>query len=49
MPGRAIDGAQDTLGSVLKKARFWESLSTVGLNERQRSVLNRLLDDFEAS
>lgn len=45
--GRAIDGAQETLGSILKKGRFWESLSTVALNERQRSVLNRLLDDFE--
>jgi Fic family protein len=45
--GRAIDGAQTTLGVVLAKARFWESLQGVVLNERQRLVLNRLLDGFE--
>ena len=27
--GRAIDGAQDTLAAVLKKACFWESVRTV--------------------
>ena len=45
--GRAIDGAQSTLSSVLAKARFWESIADVTLNERQRLVLNRLLDGFE--
>ena len=45
--GHAIEGAQVTLASVLAKARFWESIATVPLNERQRLVLNRLLDDFE--
>jgi Fic family protein len=45
--GRAIDGAQITLVKVLAKARFWESIATVSLNDRQRLVLNRLLDDFE--
>ena len=45
--GRAIDGAQTTLGSVLAKAGFWESAATFPLNERQRLVLNRLLDGFE--
>jgi Fic family protein len=45
--GRAIDGAQITLGAVLAKARFWESISGVTINERQRGVLNRLLDGFE--
>jgi len=48
--GRAIDGAQTILGSVLAKARFWESISTpagVALNRRQTLVLNRLLDGFE--
>ena len=44
--GRAIDGAQSTLGSVLAKARFWERVRDVPLNERQRLVLNRLLDGF---
>ena len=45
--GRAIDGAQTTLGTVLAKARFWESIASVTLNERQRLVVNRLLDGFE--
>lgn len=44
--GRAIDGAQIVLGVVLAKARFWESIQGAGLNERQRLVLNRLLDGF---
>jgi Fic family protein len=45
--GHAIDGAQTTLATVLVKARFWESIAAVPLNERQRLVLNRLLDGFE--
>lgn len=45
--GRAIDGAQTTLSAILSKARFWEHLSTVPINDRQRLVLNRLLDGFE--
>jgi len=45
--GRAIDGAQTTLAAVLAKARFWERIHDVPLNERQRLVLNRLFDGFE--
>lgn len=45
--GRAIEGAQTTLGGVLAKARFWESIAAVPLNERQRLVLARLVDGFE--
>jgi Fic family protein len=45
--GRAIDGAQDTLAAILGKARFWERTQGVPLNERQRLVLNRLLDGVE--
>jgi Fic family protein len=45
--GRAIDSAQEIVGAVLVKARFWESVRRVPLNERQRVVLNRLLDGFE--
>lgn len=44
---RAIDGAQEILSAVLKKARFWERIKDVPLNERQRAVINRLLDGFE--
>jgi Fic family protein len=45
--GRAIDGAETLLASVLTKARFWESIGTSPLNERQRLILNKLLDGFE--
>jgi len=45
--GGAIDGAGTLLSSVLAKARFWEKLEGISLNERQRLVLNRLLDGFE--
>src|ERR1700730_11555510 len=34
--GRAIDRAQTTLSSVLAKARFWERIQSVALNDRQR-------------
>ncbi len=44
---RALDGAEKTLEAVLCKARFWESIANVSLNERQRLVLNRLLDSFD--
>ena len=45
--GRAIDGAQVSLGTVLEKARFWDRVKNVQLNDRQRTVINRLLDGFE--
>jgi len=45
--GRAIDGAQVTLSAVLRKARFWERIKDVQLNERQRLAVNGLLDGFE--
>lgn len=46
---RAIEEAQQTLAAVLNKARFWESVAGLQLNERQRKVLNLLLDDFEGN
>lgn len=45
--GRAIDGAETTLASVLQKARFWETYASEHFNERQKKILNRLLDRFE--
>jgi Fic family protein len=35
-----------TLGAVLRKARFWEKYARVQVNDRQRDVINRLLDGF---
>jgi Fic family protein len=45
--GRAIDAAQENLSAVLAKARFWDRIKDVKLNDRQRLVINRLLDGFE--
>lgn len=44
---RAFDGAETILASVMRKARFWESVAGQPLNERQRKVINRLLNGFE--
>jgi Fic family protein len=44
---RAFDGAEETLASVLSKARFWEINAGASFNARQRLMLNRLLDGFE--
>jgi Fic family protein len=44
---RAIEGAHITLAGVIARARFWEKLRDVPLNERQRLVITRLLDGFE--
>jgi len=45
--GRAIARAYEIQDSVLRKARFWESISSVAINERQKKVLNKLLDGFD--
>jgi Fic family protein len=46
--GRAIGGAEEGLASVLRKAKAWERInSRLPVNERQRTVINRLLDGFE--
>ena len=41
---RAIEGADQSIGIVLQKARFWQRYAAASLNERQIKVLNRLLD-----
>ncbi len=45
--GRALDNAETVLATVLAKARFWEAQADQTVNDRQRKVLNRLLDGFE--
>lgn len=45
--GRAIDGAAAISAAVLRKARFWERHAGVSFNERQRAMLNKLLNGFE--
>lgn len=44
---RSITATGETLSSVLKKGKLFESASAKGLNERQRYMLNRLHDNFE--
>lgn len=43
----AIGQADETLGAVLYKARVWDQANLKPVNERQRLVLNRMLDDFK--
>jgi Fic family protein len=43
---RAIAGADETLSKVLRKARIWDRVNQGLVNERQRAVINRLMDDF---
>jgi Fic family protein len=45
--GRAIAGADKALSGVLRKAKTWERINEAPVNDRQRRVLNRLLDGFE--
>src|SRR4051812_23118495 len=44
---RAFDGAEKILGAVLRTAEFWKKHAHAVLNERQRNMINRLLDGFE--
>lgn len=44
---RAFNGAEQILSSVLTKARFWERQAGESFNDRQRNIINRLLDGFE--
>lgn len=45
--GRALVRAEETLAVVLYKARFWDQVNQVPINDRQRLVLNRMLGDFK--
>ncbi len=43
---RAFDGAETILATVLKKAQFWKKYAGASFNDRQRAVVNRLLNGF---
>ena len=45
--GRAIERSRKSVDVVLRKARIWQRLSEFDISERQKKVLNRLLDDEE--
>lgn len=44
---RAIAAADTRLSGIMRKARFWETFSKQAMNERQRLMINRLLDGFD--
>ncbi len=43
--GRAISNAEQTLSRVLFKAQLWDKINQNPVNERQRSIINRMLED----
>jgi Fic family protein len=43
----ALDGTENTLAAVFRKARFWEKHSATAINGRQRLILNKMLDGFD--
>ena len=44
---RAIVGSEETLDTVMVKARFWDRFAKAPFNDRQIKVMNKLLDGFE--
>jgi Fic family protein len=47
--GRAFESADTILASVLSKANFWKTHADASFNDRQRVMLNRLLDGFDGN
>lgn len=46
---RALQNADQVLLSVMQKVKFWESRAGESFNERQRKLVNRLLNGFEGN
>ncbi len=46
---RAIGRADETLRSVFRKAMLWQRIHPSPVNDRQRSVINRMLGEFEGA
>jgi Fic family protein len=44
---RAFERTNDILASVMAKSRFWRTHTVADFNERQRDMINRLLEGFE--
>jgi len=42
--GRAVDDADTMLASVIHKAKLWQRVNANPVNERQRTVINRMLE-----
>ncbi|HXS56326.1 MAG TPA: hypothetical protein VN726_09385 [Hanamia sp.] len=46
---RALLSTDETVTSVFKKSKFWEAYGGALLNERQKLMVNKLLDGFEGN
>jgi Fic family protein len=46
---RAIDGSAHALAAVFRKGRVWQQLHRRPVNERQRLVIDRMLDGFQGN
>jgi Fic family protein len=46
---RSFKRAELALDAVFHKARMWERVNAHGVNDRQRLVLTRLLDDWQGN
>jgi len=44
---RSITATNTTLAAVMRKAKFWERATNQTINDRQKLMLNKLLDGFE--
>lgn len=44
---RALQNADKILSLIMQKAKFWENHTDQSFSERQRKLINRLLDGFE--
>lgn len=43
----ALNATDDTLSKIILKAKFWEKYSSTQLNDRQRLMINKLMDGFD--
>ena len=43
----ALHHTEQVIEKVISKAEYWENHREMPINERQRKVINRLLDGFE--
>lgn len=43
----ALEATETTLNAVLNKAKYWKLFTEKSLNDRQKLILNKLLDGFE--
>ena len=45
--GQAVEKSDAKVSAIIEKTRFWDAKSHIPMNDRQRKLVNRLLDGFE--